>query len=167
MPRFQDHNQDGELMSSMFVQTDQDFSLHFGDEPSKTRQEFAEECDINALMARYEKTGVISHISTATPQYLDLSETSHLDLMHSLNVLNEATDGFMSLPAKVRAEFDNDPMKFVEFASDGKNLDQLREWGLAKPAEPTPPPAKVEVINPEALEPKAPGAGDGPAKPTK
>ena len=38
--------------------------------------------------------------------------------MAVMNQLNEARDQFMSLPAKVRSQFDNDPGKFVDFVSD-------------------------------------------------
>ena len=37
------------------------------------------------------------------------------------------------LPASVRARFDNDPSKFVEFATDEANLAELRSLGLLSP----------------------------------
>lgn len=115
-------------------------------EPSLTRQEFAEECDINILMERYEKTGVISHVNHAVPVYLDT--TLYTGLQSSMDAFREASSSFFALPAKVRREFDNDPQKFVDFAVNPDNLDRMREWGLAPPA-PVPTPAvKVELVNP-------------------
>ncbi|QCQ84826.1 internal scaffolding protein [Blackfly microvirus SF02] len=102
--------------------------------PSRTRQEFAEECDVNTIMKRYETTGTISHFNDGTPQYLDLTEVPQ-DLLGALEFLKEAEAAFMRLPAHVRREFDNSAPRFVEFAEDGANLDKLREWGLAPPAE--------------------------------
>lgn len=118
-----------------------------GPEPSMTRQEFAAECDVNALMARYDKTGVwpLKPIETA-PQYLDLTDVpSFQDAMH---LLIEAERAFMSLPATVRRDFDNDPAQFVAFAEDASNIEKMREWGLAPPAPLPEPPMRVEVTNP-------------------
>lgn len=114
--------------------------------PSRTRQEFAAECDINTIMARYSKTGVVSHINPVTPRYLDL--TTLPDFQTAMHMLIDAEAAFASLPAVVRREFDNDPSKFVAFAEDQENLPRLREWGLAPPEKVPEPPLKVEVTNP-------------------
>lgn len=98
---------------------------------SLTRQEFADECDINILMARYEKAGVFPAPQVA-PQYLDLTDLPS-DLMSYMDVMEQAELAFMSLPAVVRREFENDKVRFVEFAADPGNLDQMRAWGLAPP----------------------------------
>ena len=129
-------------------------------EPSLTRQEFAEECDINTIMARYEASGVISHVNRATPMYLDT--TDYPDLQGAMDQFREASLAFNALPASVRREFDNDPQLFVDFASDKANLPRMREWGLAPPEKAPDAPIRVEVMNsPEpagsiAPAPKAP-----------
>lgn len=149
-------NAHGIEISSMYVQKDEldrRFYLDCSNLPSLTRQEFAEDCDINILMSRYEKTGVINHFNNSTPQYLDITDLP--DLQGSLTILADAKTAFMRLPAVTRREFDNDPVKFVEFAGDAKNLDKLREWGLAAPLPVDPPPQKVEVVNPPDLNPGA------------
>lgn len=149
MPKFQNFNAEGEFMSNFYVQRDEekdDTGLDFTGDEGKTKQEFRDECDINVLMERYEKSGVISNLNTASPRYLDLGDASHLDLMHAMQVLNEAEASFMSLPAKVRAEFDNDAMAFVEFAENPDNIDRMREFGLVKPKEVEAAPLKVEVV---------------------
>lgn len=128
---------------------------HF--EPSLTRQEFADECDINTIMERYEASGVISHVNRATPVYLDT--VGYPDLQGAMDQFREATLAFKALPAAVRREFDHDPQKFVDFASDEKNIPRLREWGLAAPEKAPDAPIKVEISNPPPpLEPppKAP-----------
>ncbi|UDN67806.1 internal scaffolding protein [robinz microvirus RP_132] len=132
--RIQGLNSNGEEISSCYVEHDP--VDMFPEGPSCTRQEFADECDINVLMAQYEKTGVLNHFNNGQPQYLDLTEFPD-DLQGSLALMKEAEIAFMRLPAGVRREFDNDPLDFVSFASDPNNLDQMREWGLAAPAEAT------------------------------
>lgn len=114
---------------------------------SMTRQEFRDECDINVLMAHYDKAGVWPMAPEGVvPEYLDLSDVP--DFQAAMNLMLQAEKAFMTLPATVRREFDNDPGKFVSFAEDPAHLGQMREWGLAPP-EPAPEaPARVEVVNP-------------------
>lgn len=146
-------NVDGELLSSAYVHkdnSDPSFSLDCSVEPSLTRQEFAAECDINTLMAQYEKTGVINHFNSGTPQYFDFEDMP--DLQQSLEIMRDATAAFMQLPAIVRKEFDNDPAEFVKFATDEKNADKLREWGLMAPPPEPEKVQKVEIMNPPSAD---------------
>lgn len=106
--------------------------------PSLTRQEFADECDINVIMATYERSGALPPINSAVAQYVDLTAIP-ADYQTALDLLKEAETAFMSLPATVRREFENDPRQFVEFASDPENLPQMRTWGLAPPLPPVEP----------------------------
>lgn len=123
-------------------------------EGGKTRQEFADECDINVLLARYEKHGVLNHFNAGRPEYFDASNVP--DLQSALDIVAKAEQAFMTLPAKVRAEFENDPVRFVAYAEDPANLERMREWNLAPPAPVEAPPVKVEWVN-------APKPGDAPA----
>lgn len=123
--------------------------------PSMTREEFAEECDINTIMERYDsQKGWPLPPRDQEPIYYDF--VGMPDLQSALHSLNEASEAFMTLPAKVRKEFDNDPVRFVEFASSRDNLEQLREWGLAEPEKVPEPPVRVEVTNAPSVAPKAP-----------
>lgn len=114
---------------------------------SRTRQEFAAECDINTILKRFEKTGAVSHINPRRPQYLDLP--GDIDFQVAMNVMADAERAFMSLPARVRSEFENDPQKFVLFAQNPENLPKLRELGLAKPLEAPREPVEVRVVGEE------------------
>lgn len=114
--------------------------------PSLTRQEFADECDINILMARYERTGAMPPLNQGVAQYIDLT-TIPSDYQTALTMLADAETAFMSLPATVRREFNNDPREFVEFASDPENLPQMQTWGLAPPT-PTPEPEPAPAASP-------------------
>lgn len=128
-------------------------------EPSKTRQEFAEECDINTIMERYEAGGAVSHVNKANPIYLDT--TLYPDLRGSLDAFRIASEQFAALPAKVRREFDNDPQKFVDAATDDSYRDKFREWGLLEPEPVVEKPIRVEVVSPPVV-PAAPGAPTAP-----
>lgn len=115
--------------------------------PSRTRQEFQRECDINDIMKKYQKTGVLTHYNKRQPQYLDFSEGVP-DFHVAMNMMVEAEAAFMTLPATVRKRFENDPAEFVKFATDDANIGQLREWGLAAPEKVPDAPMRVEVVNP-------------------
>jgi phage internal scaffolding protein len=148
--------QSDEMESSAFVEIDRANPALYVDcsvMPSLTRQEFADECDVNKLMAQYEKTGILpTPVNGREPRYLDVSDVP--DLASALSMLHAATEAFMSLPAIVRRDFDNDPQKFISFAENSENIPKLREWGLSPP-EPTPPaPQEVRVVAMPELEPE-------------
>lgn len=130
----------------------------YNTEPSLTRQEFAEECDINVLMARTNAfvVGGPGMMAPREPLYFDFADTPQ-DLMGYLEFIKEAEDKFMALPAQVRKEFDNSAVEFVAYASDPDNLEQMRSWGLAPPAKAPEKPAAVEP-------PSAPAAPAGDLK---
>lgn len=128
--------------------------------PSKTRQEFADECDVNRIMARYDATGEFPFKEPSAPVYYDF--VGMPDLQGALSQLYDAEEAFMRLPAIVRKEFDNDPVRFVEFAQDGANIARMREWGLAPPEKAPDAPMRVEVVNAPSIVPGAP-AGSAPA----
>lgn len=117
---------------------------------SRTRQEFAEECDINEIMSRYEATGIMPEYGRVQPQYLDCVDIP--DFQQAMDYMIEAQASFNRLPAQVRREFDNDPRKFVDFAMKEDNLPKMREWGLTAPEEAPVAPMKVEVVNSPPLD---------------
>lgn len=121
---------------------------------SLAKQAFKKECDINAIMARYEKNGLISHVNRFQGQYGDFTDPP--GYQDALNKVISAQDMFMTLPAKVRARFGNDPGEFLEFVQDPRNSDELVKLGLAKYPEPEKP---MEVVVKEM--PAAPESGSG------
>ncbi|UDN67800.1 internal scaffolding protein [robinz microvirus RP_131] len=135
-----------------FLKTNGVDARTFNDEPSLTRQEFLEECDINSLMKRYDMhvTGGPGNLLPQNPTYIDFTEIPD-NLMDYMQRIDDATKSFMSLPAPIRREFDNSAYAFVDFASDPTNLDQMRSWGLAPPAKAHSP--EVAPPNPPSGEP--------------
>lgn len=126
--------------------------------PSMTRQEFQDECDVNVLMSQYERTGVWPMRPNDTePVYLDVTEAP--DLMTALQVLKDAEAAFMTLPAKVRREFENNALAFLNFAQDPENLEQMRDWGLFPPAPPPDPTEGLVAGQPSSVAPPAPASG--------
>lgn len=98
---------------------------------SRTKQAMSKECDINNIMARYAKTGLLTHTNRYAGQYADLGTATDLHEAH--NVIIAADAAFSSLPAAVRTRFDNDPEKFLEFVQNPDNLDEINSLGLGVP----------------------------------
>lgn len=104
-----------------------------------TKQCFADECDIGNIMARFDKTGLIEHVNKFQGDYGDF--TGAQEYQESLNQVMAAEDMFMSLPAKVRAKFENDPGQFLDFVGNPDNLSEMVDLGLANPVS-----APVEAV---------------------
>lgn len=114
-------------------------------EGDRTKQQFKDETDINKILARYEKTGQLTHISTVMPQYGDFTMVT--DYQTAVHQVQEAQDAFMSIPAKIRSQFDNDPHKLIEFLDDPNNDQAAIDLGLkegVKTPDPVDPPAVVD-----------------------
>lgn len=111
---------------------------------SMTKQSHKAECDINNIMKRYQKTGVLSHVNEVQPVYGDVPA---IEYREALEAVMKAEEMFNSMPGSLRREFDNDPAQFLDFVQNEKNLDRMYELGLAvKPTEELP--VRVQVINP-------------------
>lgn len=103
-------------------------------EPSMTEQHFKDECDINTIVARYQETGVLPQ-GDRQPLFGDFAEFPQ-DLQSSQAYFDDAQERFMQLPASLRKEFGNDPVKLLQFIADGNNRDRAIELGLIdKPAQ--------------------------------
>lgn len=97
-------------------------------DPSKTVQSDMTDADINVIVARFGITGTMPQ-GLRVPEYADYEDV--FDYHSAMLVIKEAEKDFMSMPADVRAQFDNDPGAFFDFASDPDNIDALRDMGLA------------------------------------
>lgn len=120
--------------------------------PGRTRQSAKAECDINNIMSRFQKTGVFDFTTRKLPSYGDVTG---VQFDSAMQLISEARAMFGDLPASVRAEFDNDPAAFLDFASDPANADALVEMGLAERSEDpsgggSTPPSKSAVAAPGA-----------------
>lgn len=103
---------------------------------SMTKQSFAQESEINNIMARYEKTGIIDHVKQHGG-YADMP--AGLDYQSALQLTIDAQLAFNELPAATRREFGNDPFEFLAFVEDPANVERMGELGLLEPREDEPP----------------------------
>lgn len=117
------------------------------EEPSLAVQASKDECDINFIVKKYLRTGILPEVQQGA--YLDISDM--VDLRGAIEMVRDAEAAFMDLPAEIRRRFDNDPTKLVEFAQDDKNMAEAVKLGLvdakaltpSQPPQETPPKAEV------------------------
>lgn len=95
---------------------------------SMTQQQFKAECDVNNILAKYKRTGMLSHIQKHQGNFGDFSSIE--DYQTSLGKLMQAQQSFESLPSELRAKFDNDPGQLISFLSDEKNNAEAIKLGL-------------------------------------
>lgn len=98
---------------------------------SRTKQAPHAECDINQIMAQYQKTGVIEHLNEHQGDYSDF--LSAPDYHTALNQILEAQSAFDTLPSNLRNRFTNDPAQFLDFVQNPANAEELISLGLANP----------------------------------
>jgi len=113
-------------------------ALNFANALDRTHQEFKVECDINSIMARYQATGVMPQPWKSPPQPMWGDFASAPEFFEAQQLLLDARQSFMNLPAKVRTRFNNNPGELLAFVQDPNNTDEARTLGLVDPA---PPPA--------------------------
>lgn len=112
---------------------------------SKTEQCHEGETNINKIMARYRRTGLVPQ--RGNPGfYGDFSSAE--DYQTCCNKVLEANNNFMTLPADIRKHFENDPGKLLAFLSDDNNREEAYELGILPRPEPEQPaePIAVRVI---------------------
>lgn len=95
---------------------------------TKTQQQFRDEVDINTIVERFGVTGEMPpQINFPTEQ--EFEET--FDFQTAMNTIVKAQESFMTLPAKARARFNNDPQQFMEFIHDPENQEEAIKLGMA------------------------------------
>lgn len=114
------------------------------EEPSLAQQHFKEECDINTILQKFNITGLLPE-APLSPRYGDFSGIG--DYHSALNRVMAAREEFGALPAQIRARFDNDPSKLIEFLQDENNRPEAEELGLVEKA-------AVEVVEAALVTPE-------------
>lgn len=113
---------------------------------SRTEQHHAQGANINTIMAKYKKTGLIPQFVGAA--YGDF--TGVTDYHTAIELVRQSQLEFERLPANIRRYFNDDPGQLLDFVADDANRAKAIELGLI------PCVPKKEEVEP----PKAP-ADDG------
>jgi phage internal scaffolding protein len=94
-----------------------------------TEQHHKKECDINNIIKKYDKTGLISHINNIEGFFGDLSGDDFKTMQDQVIM---ASNMFDDLPSDIRNRFENEPYKLLEFMDDPNNRDEAIELGLIR-----------------------------------
>lgn len=97
-----------------------------------------DEADINVIVKRFGITGVLP-ISVKIPLSGDYSDI--VDFRGAQDLIVQARNEFMKLPADVRERFRNDPQELLYFVSDEANRDEAVKLGLIEAVPKDQPPA--------------------------
>lgn len=97
---------------------------------SMTQQQFKDDADINEIVRRFGLTGQLPE-NLRMPVSGDFTGVS--DFQSAMNLVLQAQEEFMKLPAHVRERFGNDPSKLMAFLDDASNRDEARKLGLLAP----------------------------------
>lgn len=113
--------------------------LDCSNSPSMTKQAHRDECDINQIIARFDRTGLITHLKTNPGEYLDVAEVgTYREALHRVRAVEGA---FYALSAEDRAKFDNSPARYLDWASQERTED---DEPLAAPPTPDEQPAVTQ-----------------------
>ena len=109
-------------------------SLTFS-KPSITEQSHKRETDINAIVSKYRRTGILGTGSQVRDMFFgDFSQVT--DYHTAQTAIANAKEKFMSLSSDVRKAFGNDPGKLLQALSDEAQLDKLVGLGIVKKPDP-------------------------------
>ena len=120
----------------------------------KTEQGHTDLCDINKIMGKYKRTGVLTHLNMKSPLYGDF--TGSVDFQSAQNQVIAAQAHFDALPASIRERMKNDPQELVNFMADPANKEEAEELGLINAPKVHPDQVDDQVKTPESPEAKPP-----------
>ena len=106
-------------------------------------QSFKDECDINIIMKKFQRTGALDWVSKYEGQYADVTG---MDFQKAMDTVLRAQEMFDDLPSSVRNRFANDPVSFLEFLNDDSNREEAVKLGLVKDPQLVPAGPAVEPV---------------------
>lgn len=127
-------------------------SIDFKNSPSLTKQAHKDECDVNRIMKKYEKTGVVAFTNKYEAHYGDVTS---MEFTSAMNKLQSAQEMFSELPSEIRNRFANEPSDFLAYVQDPNNHHEMIKLGLATPL-PDPNNIDPPPTNPPPVEPPQP-----------
>ena len=99
--------------------------------PSMTEQCHRDDCDINTIINRYKKTGVLG-TATQVREMVFGDFASIPDRLMTEVGMAEAKENFMKMPLNVRNHFEHNIGKFLKALSDPAQIPTLQNLGIVK-----------------------------------
>lgn len=118
-------------------------AITFDHELDMCEQAHKDECDMHFILRKQKKTGILNHTNQYAGTYGDFSTTP--EYQEAQNLIADAASMFETVPAFIRAQFNNDAMQFVEFMQNPKNREDMHELGLDTSHLPQPKAAQADL----------------------
>jgi len=94
-----------------------------------TKQAHKDECDVNNIIKKYDKTGLIIHVSKIEAEYGDMTG---IDFKSAQDKIAKAKSMFRALPAEIRKRFKNSASELLDFMDNGDNREEAIKLGLIR-----------------------------------
>jgi phage internal scaffolding protein len=91
------------------------------------QQHQKEQCDINAILKKYNKTGVIQHVKEHEGKFGDFTGMDYQQMMQQCRSAEEV---FMSLPAQERKKFNNDVAEYLDHIQNPDNWEDMKDGSI-------------------------------------
>ena len=95
-----------------------------------TEQSHKKECDVNEIIKKYDRTGLINHVAKFEAKFGDLRG---VDFKNAMDLVTRSQAMFDGLPSEIRSRFNNSPQFLLQFMEDPKNRPEAIELGLISP----------------------------------
>lgn len=94
-----------------------------------TEQAHKDQTDINKIIDRFDKEGLIKGVQKFEGKFGDFTG---IDFKTMQDQVAGAKSQFEALPSEIRARFENQPYKLLEFMDDPNNREEAIELGLIR-----------------------------------
>jgi len=134
----------------MALKTEQVRQVHPKCGKTVTEQHHAKTCNINYIIGKYQKTGLVDHVNRHQGNYGDVSGA---DFDRAMELVTEQETVFNELPSSVRAHYNNDVVEYLTAVETDSGAEEHRN--LLNPVPEVPEPEKTAPTEPQkATEPE-------------
>jgi phage internal scaffolding protein len=135
--------------------------ISFDPAEKRTKEAFAEESNINNIVDKYLKTGIMTHVSQYKENY---GEATSQDFKAAMDLVTRTQQMFDDLPSELRNKFNGNPSDFLDYVQNPNNKDEITRLGLTTTPEELNPQYFDKDGNPSTrYEPK--GEPEAPQEP--
>lgn len=108
--------------------------------PSRTKQSFKAECDIQNILRKFQKTGILEHARRYGGEF---GHAPAVDFKTAMDIVARGRSMWEDLPSSLKKRF-NSAEEFVAFCQDDGNREEAEALGLVPKRPPVDSPAPVE-----------------------
>ena len=146
------------VIKKPYVQYPRPKLIDWSKEKTMTKRSHQKETMMSNIMAKYQKTGLVTHLAQHSPSYGDYSA---MDFKTAMDTVVDAQAMFNDLPSNIRNHCQNDPALFLDLVQNPEREAEAISLGLkeqpyvapAPTGETAPEPAPEPAPDPKPVEP--------------